>query len=623
MSLRRFTYLVSLLGVIAFLALNVLSERLLSGWRLDLTSAGLYTLSDTSKRVLKNVSEPIDLTLIYSRRVGSDYPDIRAHAARVEELLSEYRAASRGKVRLTIVDPDPFSEEEDRALAGGITPVSTHGVDPLYFGLLGRNAIDEEDVLPFLSPEQDTSLEYDITRMIARLDDPEPARIGILSALNGLKGDPAGAEAYSVLKDIAELYSIEPINADFYELPMDIDVLLIVHPPPLSDFQLYLIDQFLMEKGRALIALDPQAQASRRVGLLDNDIVEASYLGPLLEHWGVDLPTDVVVDMETALPVNVPDGTGRYSVVPQPLFFSPNGDMLSEEDAMTSPLERGINLGLAGWFEVSDDSERDWSTLVRTSDQIGRVSASIAGRTPDPYEVSQYLTALNGPVPLAIRRLTPLTTAFPGGSVSPDLPDDPVLSRIVEASLAGQEHLDASQGTPTLILMSDADIFDDGFYINPQSGQAVADNAVFILNAVETLTGAEGLSALRSRTPAYRPMVRVDQLRLAAQERLLEEQRRVETELVATEERLVELEALRKQTASQSDDLSVVAEIQAYREEVLALRERLRGIERDFRTDIDQLANGLRTFNIWSGVILISFFGLSVLFLKRQRERRA
>ena len=212
----------------------------------------------------------MEITFVYTRSVGQDYPAVRAYAARVRELLEVYQTQSGGRVRVTEIDPLPFSPAEDEALAAGITAIDTSGTDPLYFGIIGRNSIDDQRVIPFLAPEREVTLEYDLTRMVARLDDPDPPRVGILSSLPGMTS-PGGEGGYTLLRDIGRSFEVEPISETFQSLPEDLDVLLIAHPPVLSRRQEWLIDQYVLRNGHAVILLDPAAKAAIGGGVFSMD----------------------------------------------------------------------------------------------------------------------------------------------------------------------------------------------------------------------------------------------------------------------------------------------------------------------------------------------------------------
>jgi len=175
-----------------------------------------------------------------------------------------------------------------------------------------------------------------------------------------------------------------------------------------------------------------------------------------------------------------------------------------------------------------------------------------------------------------------------------------------------------SQRDAQIILIADADMFDDSFFVHPQSGQPLADNAAFVLNALDNLGGDPALTELRSRAPAARPMARVDELREAARTRLFAEQERLETLLEDVEERVGAIEARRAGgVASTPDEL---AEINGYRVQAAEIRGQLRGVEREFRRDIDALEDQLVFLNVWLPPILVGLAGVAVLFWRGRRR---
>src|SRR5947207_2273288 len=103
-------------------ALNITAGRLFTA-RLDLTGERLYTLSRGTRQTLARIDEPITLRFYYSTRLGDSVPSYGVYAQRVRELLAEYVAAAKGKLRLEIHNPQPFSDVEDRAIAFGLQAV--------------------------------------------------------------------------------------------------------------------------------------------------------------------------------------------------------------------------------------------------------------------------------------------------------------------------------------------------------------------------------------------------------------------------------------------------------------------------------------------------------------------
>ncbi len=274
MRANRYLLLATLLAGIILFAGNIAAQKLLAGARIDFTSGKLFTLSNGTRETLKGITEPVDLTLVYSREAAQDYPAVRAHAERVRELLGTYASQSGGRVRVREINPAPFSPAEDEALAAGISGLPAASGDPLYFGIIGRNTIDDLRVIPFLAPEREVTLEYDLTRMIARLDDPDPPRVGVLSALPGMAatGEDSG---YVLLQDIARSFEIERIPEDFEALPDNLDVLLVAHPPAMSRRQEWLIDQFILRQGRAVFLVDPAAKTAAAEGVIGLEVTIA------------------------------------------------------------------------------------------------------------------------------------------------------------------------------------------------------------------------------------------------------------------------------------------------------------------------------------------------------------
>lgn len=499
------------LMAIALLALFVLANlaiqpRLVSA-RADFTERKLFTLTDATRDTLRAVAEPVDLTLVYSRRVGQDYPRIRAHAARVRELLDAYASASGGQVRVRELDATPFSEAEDVALAAGLTGVPTQGTDPLYFGLIGRNSVDDERIIPFLAPERGGTLEYDLTRMVARLDDPSPARVGLVSSLQGLQGD--GVESgYAVLRDMKRSYGLERIDEAFASLPADLDVLVLAHAKPLNDYQTWLVDQFVLRGGRLIWLVDPAAKVAGGGGVFNFDPApKTSGLGTLGRHWQVALAEGAVADAGNALPVQTTTPDGRSDIVGQPLFIAAVPANMSRTDPITSELQRAVNFGAPGALYIASSSPFEAETLVSTGPGPSFIPADRAAMDMSPQQVLLAYDTLDGPLALAVRLTGSATTAFPEGRPTLPLSGDPVEDELMRAEAAtALPHIAQSQREAAIVIIADADFVDDGFYINPNGGAVIADNGAFLLNAIDALTGIDGLLALRSRAESLRPM---------------------------------------------------------------------------------------------------------------------
>ena len=106
------------------------------------------------------------------------------YATRVREFLEEIAARSGGKIRLRVIDPQPFSEDEDRAAEAGLQSlqVGARG-DALYFGLAGTNSTDGRSAIPSFQPDREEFLEYDVAKLVHELATPKKPVIGLMSSL--------------------------------------------------------------------------------------------------------------------------------------------------------------------------------------------------------------------------------------------------------------------------------------------------------------------------------------------------------------------------------------------------------------------------------------------------------
>jgi len=628
MKAKHYLIAATALTAIIFISANLLVQKVFTGARIDFTENNLYTLSDATRSTLDTVAEPVDITFVYTRATGQDFPSIRAYAARVRELLQVYESQSGGKVRVTEIDPVPFSPAEDQALAAGITAIDTNGNDPLYFGIIGRNSIDDQRVIPFLAPEREVTLEYDLTRMVARLDDPDPAKVGILSSLPGMTA-PGGEGGYTLLRDIHKSFDVEPISETFQSLPEDLDVLLVVQPPELSDRQQWLIDQFILRQGRAVFLLDSAAKTVANAAMFDTSEPETTAtLGVFGNAWGVSLSDGAVADAASALPVPVDTGGGRIEELAHPLFLGiPAGDM-NQEDLITADLARSVNFGAPGAFSVGAlGDEMEFTPLLTTGPSPSFIDAENAVTDMSPQQVLRQYKTEPGPLVLAGRLSGRLTTAFPLGAPAFDEPADPLLAEIARAEAASAlPHISQSETDAQLVLIADVDFIADDFYIIPNEQIIVADNGALVLNALDALAGGGELSRLRSRAPSLRRMDRIDRMRENAEAIYFRQQAALQDNLETAQARLEELQAIGAADGFFSGDLEADlteeerTELLDLRQRIVDLRAQLREIERNYRRDIDRLEGTLKAINIWGGPLLVCLIGLFVWYRQKRKE---
>jgi len=151
--------------------------------RLDLTEKRLFTLSEGSIHVLRDIRSPVTLTLYYSEKEARPYPQFRQYATRVVEKVEEYAAQSDGRIKLSILDPEPYSVMEDAAIADGIFAIPLEdGSGPLYFGLTALSD-GRKNTIGFVKPEAEEHLEYELSKLIRSVQRIEKPKVALITEL--------------------------------------------------------------------------------------------------------------------------------------------------------------------------------------------------------------------------------------------------------------------------------------------------------------------------------------------------------------------------------------------------------------------------------------------------------
>ena len=281
-----------------FVGVMVLANLLLRSAQFDLTADRLYTISDGSRNIVHGLKEPVNLYFFFSEKTAASLPQMQTYGVRVRELLEKLVSISGGKLTLKIIDPQPFSEEEDRATELGIQSVPvTAGGEKLYMGVAATNSTDGKESIAFLDPAQDEQLEYDVAKLIYKLGNAKKPVIGWLSALP-MQGDfdmqtGRPRPPWVIYGQLEQLYTVKALEPTLTGIDADVDELVIVHPKHLPPAALYAIDQFAMRGGHVLAFVDPVAQQDQSGNDPNNPMAQfaadkSSTLGPLLTAWGVD-----------------------------------------------------------------------------------------------------------------------------------------------------------------------------------------------------------------------------------------------------------------------------------------------------------------------------------------------
>lgn len=599
-----------------FVCLNLSSSLLLRQARLDLTQNKLYTLSAGSHEILQNISEPIALSFYYSQGINADYPALRQYAQRVRDMLDELVNASNGQLSLTIIDPEPFSEEEDMAVKRGLVGRPLASGELVYFGLIGTNMVDDMQVIPIFPQERAQYLEYDLVRLIDNLNKPRRPVLGVLSNLpldtgaGGLLLAMRGqSQPFLIYSELVDRFEVEFLNPKMTSIPSRVDVLLIAHPRPMADAQLYAVDQFVMRGGRVIAFIDPHSEVSLTAGPNGEPLPgysEQSNMDRLMRQWGVQMDDHwVLADRKFAQRV----ATGRDArrrLVDYVLWMGYGPDAFTTTDVVLSNIDL-INIGSPGILTPLEEARTVFTPLVQSSAEAMKVARMRVAEGPDPDRLVREFVEDGVNHVIAARLSGSVDTAFPNGA-----PDE---------AYDGPAHLQ-SVSDANIIIFADSDFFDDRFWTTEQNylGQRfavpMADNAKFLLNAVENMMGSDALISLRGRERVSPNFTRVSQLRRRAEEQFLAEEQALQDRVAAAQSELNRLE----QTAALGDSAQSV--MQRYRLELQEARKALRRVEGDLRRDIERLGTIMRWMNIALMPVIVLLLSFGLMLVRRRNRAR-
>jgi ABC-type uncharacterized transport system involved in gliding motility auxiliary subunit len=609
-------------AVVLFVAVNLAAMPVLRWARLDLTQGGLHSLSDGTINILQNLEDPITMKLFWSEDAAGDLPGFKVFARRVRETLGEYEARSGGKIKLLVVDPKPFSEDEDEAVGFGLQGVSLRGeTDSLYFGLTATSEDGRSLMIPFIQADRELFLEYDISQMIHTLANPEKVKVGLLSSLPVAGGpdpqNPFQAQMPWMISDqLNRQFEVEVILSEKV-IPEDVDVLMVVHPHDLSDSALYAVDQFVLKGGRALVFADPVSEFKSASGP-GAGLTGEGTADTLLEAWGVKVePGKVVGDMTVSQRVSYRDANRTRTVNYLP-WLALRGDLINREEVTTAQIDN-LNLASAGSLLQTGDAGTKLVTLLSSSTRSMLIDGARVAFMPDPAKLMSEFSPSGVSFILAARISGPVTTAFPDGP--------PVDESAEETVTDGSgEHLAESKDDINVVVVTDSDMLQDRFWVEIQNffGQRLAlpmaDNADLVINLLDQLGGSSDLIGIRSRASTFRPFELFNRVSQEAELKYRVKEQELVSRLEAAERKLNELQTQRQDPESPQLTPQQEEELENFRQEKVKIRRELRDVQFELRRDIERLEVWIKFINIGLVPILLAFTALGAWMVRRKRK---
>ncbi len=615
-----------ILAIVCFFAVNLFATLELGAARLDLTQNRIYTLSDSTVGMLEEIKEPIKLRLYASRLLLDGNPGLKPYAARVREMLQGYATRSGGNIALEVIDPEPFSPEEDRAAAFGLrgVPYDSTG-NRGYFGLVGTNTTDDSSSIPFLGPEREPFLEYDLTRLVYDLAHPEKPVVAVIDGI-GINGGPqTNYQPWQLYAQMQQFFDLRLMGGDVDSFAGDVKALLVIHPSGLSDKTQFAIDQFVLRGGPAMVFVDPLAENKQRnaqMGMPPEDV--SSNLDRLMRTWGVELvPNKIVGDGQAAMRVQAMSN-GRAVITQYLPWLDLTKSAVDASDVATSQLEV-LRLFSAGALQPVEGATTTLQPLVQSSTDSMLIDSERLQLAPDPVGLINEFEPANQRYVLAGRITGSAKSAFPDGAPAPA----PAAGE-AQPSTPAPAALKESTQPINVIVVTDVDMLSDDAWLNVQNaGDArlavpIAHNADFVINAVENLAGGAALANLRGRGLSNRPFTTVERIRSEAEAKYLATEDKLSQELEDAQNKLASLEVDQKAGAGGEVLLSAEQQdtIRNFRSQVLSLRGQLREVQRALNQDIDRLETWVMLANIAAVPLVVAVLALIVALWRRVLRRR-
>ncbi len=614
-------------GLAAMLVLLVGANVVIShfSWRTDLTEERAFTLSEGTRKILGCLSSPVQVRFYFSDSDEAMPAGLKNYAQNVNDLLDAMVRASGGKLQVQRLDPKPDSDAEDSARLDGVEPQVFPNGDRIYLGL-GFSQLDRKSALPFLAPDRERLLEYDIDRAIGAVTSTSKPLIGLLTPLPTSAPPPMmqmterPPSAGVFFSELRRAFEVRELPFDSKEIPADIKTLVVVHPREITEVTQYAIDQFVLRGGKLVAFLDPMCvmdtpPMSMTMGPPPPSV---STLSKLLPAWGVEFNTSqVVVDMQNV-------GNTRRGRAPGILALGP--DSIDANSAVTGSVD-SLFMAMAGACQGAAPGGVMRTNLVFSSPQSQLSDPGFVQTSPQAVERS--FKASDVAYPLAVKLEGKFKTAFPQGrpkavpESQPSMPD-----------AASSPDPDAPPGLkesaePSVIyLVSDADMLFDPLAVaevpTPFGRPVVVPangNIDLAQSIIEQLSGDSALASVRSRASRDRPFTVVKRMQAEAEAKFRDKIAGLESSLTETQARLSELERSKQDGQKFILTPEQQEEIKSFRAKEAAVKKELKDVRKTLRREVEGLEQRVKWTNILAMPLMVAGVGLIIAFYRHRRQR--
>ncbi len=630
-SLETFLYSVGGVGAMALIlvAVNFIAGGMRQ--RVDLTKEKAYTLSDGTRAILARLDTSVKIRF-YCSQGATASPEtvfLKSYARKVEDLLGEYKQAGKGKIIIEKYDPQPDSDAEDSARLDGVEGLPLQSGEKFYLGL-AVSLLDGKQAIPFLQPNRERLLEYDLSRAITRVVTPEKPVVGVMSALPvfGMPSNPMmmqmgqrGQPAWALITELQNDFTVRRVDMGADQIDAEIKVLIVIHPKDITDAAQFAIDQFILRGGKLVAFLDANSliesrnQQNPMMGQMGGG---GSTLDKLLKAWGMSFEnTKVVADMNFRMELGGGDAPGTQ----RPTWLSITAEGIDTNDVVTSQIDN-LWYFAGGAFSGTPAAGLKETVLLRSTTDSQLVDGMMANLSPE--SALKDFKSSGTEYALAIRLMGKFKTAFPDGKPAEKKDEDKKDSEPKPEAKQPDDSLKEGKADATVILVGDADMIHDSFSVQDTQTpfgnmrRPLNGNLNFAQNAVEQLAGDNNLIGVRSRATMNRPFTRVKKMEAQADARFRGKVQELEASLAETQQRLNELQQNKDKNQRFILSPEQQAELEKFRKKESEARAVLKKTQKDLRREVDQLETRIKWWNIFAMPLAVTTCGILLAVYKRK-----
>ncbi len=631
----------AVLAIVALIVIVVAGNMLVSSLgighkALDLTEDKIHSLSPGTEAILEELAAPVVIRYYATRSTDYMPEDLKLHMRRVDDLLAEYESLSNGKLQIENLDPEPDTDEEDAANLDGIAGQSINN-ENLYFGL-AISCLDRTAKIPFLNPNDETMLEYQISRAIADVSATRKPTIGFMSALpiagapGGMPGQ-GGSQPWIIFNQLKQSYDVEDLTMN----PESIDtekykVVLVIHPADITPEAEFALDQYVLKGGTVIACVDPFSVAAQMSNpgnpmMGQPGAPTTSTLPTLMKSWGISMPTNQTV------------GDGKYQTTMQggraalAVLTVPQEGMPQEDSVVTRDLA-SVTLFLPGGMTKTGGAGVAIDTLIQSSAKSGLIDNGPASRL-DPSLITSFRPD-GQRYDLALHLHGSFKSAFPDGKPGEEKAEEPKeeenkdaekTDETKEEEAAKKDYLTEASAEGNVFLISDVDAFFDAFAYsaqrlgNMQIVNPINGNSSLLLNLIDQAASSTHLIGSRSRAATSRPFTVFQELEAAANEKVGAKITEYEEEAQKAQTRLQELQLQKTQGSELYLSPEQEAEIQKLRQQQVDARKQIRELQKELRRDKDAISGKIILFNIVGIPAIVILVGVGLFTARRFKTR--